>query len=280
MHPQVISASRRTDIPRWCSSWLAAALRKGHAVVQPPFGPARTVPLHPDAVHTLVLWSKDFSPLLQSAHIKKLLRPYPLFCHFTVTGLGGTWLEPHVPKPAQALAQLPKLVDLCGDPRRVVVRFDPVVHWQEEDEVRSNLDQAEAVFQACRRSGVHDVRVSFVTLYPKVRRRSVAWHVPTWAERKAAAQLLRDLAQIYGVELRACADPSWEVWGVPRAACIDGRLLTELHPAKVPAPMSKDRGQRPACLCTQSVDIGSYTLRCPSGCLYCYAHPVWRPHGA
>ncbi|MDH4198294.1 MAG: DUF1848 domain-containing protein, partial [Candidatus Aminicenantes bacterium] len=27
------------------------------------------------------------------------------------------------------------------------------------------------------------------------------------------------------------------------------------------------------CLCTESVDIGSYAQSCPHSCVYCYANP-------
>lgn len=63
--PQVISASRRTDLPRWYLPWLKAALAEEEATILLPYGGRRTVSLRPEDVHTLVLWSKDFSPLLR-----------------------------------------------------------------------------------------------------------------------------------------------------------------------------------------------------------------------
>lgn len=35
-------------------------------------------------------------------------------------------------------------------------------------------------------------------------------------------------------------------------------------------PVKKDRNQRPACGCAESVDVGAYDT-CPNGCRYCYA---------
>ncbi len=274
----IVSASRRTDLPRFYLPWLVAALRRGEAAVLLPYGGTRSVSLRPEDVHTLVLWSKDFSRLLSDRTALRLLRRYDqLLFHFTVTGLGGTALEPGVPPPTRALGQLPALVELAQRPERVVLRFDPVVHWREGGTLQSNLPWAEAVFRAARRAAVRDVRASFATLYGKILRRGVAWHDPPSEEKKRIAQDLRDLARVHGVELGACSDLALEGAGIRRSGCIDGRRLRELHPEGELASVRRDRGQRESCLCTESADIGSYAMACPGGCLYCYARPVSRP---
>lgn len=273
-----MSASRRTDLPRWYLPWLKKALGEEVATVLLPYGGRRTVSLRPEDVHTLVLWSKDYSQLLADRGARALLSRYEqVVAHVTVTGLGGTWLEPGVPALATALEQLPCLVELTGSPGRVVVRFDPIVHWWEGGDLRTNLGAAEPVFRACRMAGVRDVRTSVATLYGKVLRRGARWEDPCPEERRRVGLALKDLAQTYGIELSSCSDPSLEEAGIPRAPCIDGRRLTALHPRREKASTRRDRGQRESCLCTESADIGSYTMPCPGGCLYCYAHPKIGP---
>ena len=155
---RIISASRRTDLPRGYLSWLARALRAGEATVALPYGGRRRVSLVPSSVHTLVLWSKDFSLLLADRGVRKLLARYDqVAAQFTVTGLGGGPLEPGVPPPEEALDQLPLLVELCRNPQRVTVRFDPIVHWWVGDRIASNVAWAEPVFRACARHGIRDV---------------------------------------------------------------------------------------------------------------------------
>ena len=232
------------------------------------------MPLRPKDVHTLVLWSKDFSLLLADRGMRKLLSRYDqVTVQFTVTGLGGGPLEPGVPPPEEALDQLPLLIALCRSPQRVTVRFDPIVHWWTKGRIASNVPSAEPVFRACARHGIREICTSFATLYGKVLRRPVRWYDPSAPERERIAADLRDLARLYRLDLVACSDPSLEQGGIPRKGCIDGSALSSLHPQRTQASLRRDRGQRRDCLCTESVDIGSYTMRCPGGCLYCYAHP-------
>jgi len=277
--PYVISCSRRTDVAACYTDWLAEALRAGRVEVPSPYGgPTRLVSLRPEEVHTIVFVSKDYGPLLGNvAGIRGLLSAYAqLSFQLTITGLGGSRLEPRVPPWQQVAAQLAPLVAWAGDPRRVTVRFDPIVHWWEGDAIRSNLPSAEAIFDAVAQSGVRTVRVSIAALYPKMRRRGFVWYDPTAQERADIAAYLRGLADPRGIELYACADPTLVAAGIRPSACIDGRLLAELHPQRLALPTHKDPGQRPACGCTPSIDIGSYRMRCPHACAYCYAAPAGR----
>lgn len=275
---QVISASRRTDIPMWYSRWLADRLREGQVEVALPYGGRRVISLKPGDVHTLVLWSKDFSAILANRHaVGDVLAEYDqLFCQFTITGLGGSELEPGVPPWEVAARQLPELIEQCGDPRRIAVRFDPIVHWHDHSGIKNNLPFAEPIFEECARHGITSIKTSFATLYRKVLRRSRAWRDPPPEEKLHIAGELLELADSLGLVLQACSDPLLEEAGIPPSRCIDGKLLSQLHPKGLTTALGKDRGQRRQCNCTESADVGSYGMRCPGGCLYCYASPVIR----
>lgn len=259
-------------------TWLAAVIRRGAADVPQPYsGKLLVVSLRPEAVHTIVLWSKDFEPLLaNTSGVRDALARYDqIFCHLTVTGLGGSRLEPSIRPWEQVIAQLPELVAFAGDPRRVTLRFDPIVHWWDGDKVRSNLIYAEDIFCAAAAAGIRAVRISFATLYAKVRgRRGWRWYDPSVEERLEITSRLVELAKSSGITLYACSDASLTAAGALPSRCIDGELLTLLHPLGLPAATGKDPGQRAECGCTPSVDIGAYTMRCPNGCRYCYANPL------
>ena len=243
---------------------------------QPYNGRVRRVSLLPEDVHTLVLWSKDFRPLLRDeAGARQALACYDqVFCHLTITGLGGTALEPNIAAWWEVAAQLPQLIEFAGDPRRVSVRYDPIVHWYEGYEIKSNLPLAEPILRQISEAGITAVRVSYATLYGKVRkRRGWHWYEPTPAERLEMTRGLVALASSLGLTICSCSQGDLCLAGAVPSRCIDGELLSILHPLKLPAATNKDAGQRAECGCTLSVDIGSYLMRCPNGCRYCYANP-------
>ncbi len=69
--------------------------------------------------------------------------------------------------------------------------------------------------------------------------------------------------------VEACAEEEdLQEIGIARTKCIDDRLLTELFGGTWPT--QKDPGQRPACRCVKSRDIGMPDT-CTFGCVYCYA---------
>ncbi len=276
----VVSASRRTDLVAFFPAELAAALRAGRARVAGPRGRVREIDLRPESVHTLVLWSKDFRNLLDDAFgLRELAaRAGPLYLHFTLTGLGGGPAEPGAPPFADALAELDGLVGLAGDPRRVSPRFDPVVFWREGGSLRSNLSAFDELVKRAAALGIRDIRTSVAQWYRKAasraRRRGFDFVDPPAAEKIAAVKRLAEAAGERGLALHVCAQAFLAAGtGARPSACIDGRLLAELHPRREPAATGKDRTQRPECGCTESVDIGNYLQACPHGCVYCYANP-------
>jgi hypothetical protein len=255
------------------------ALRTRQAAVLGPSGRVSKVDLDPAAVHSVVLWSKDFGHFLANSHgLRDLLAGYDqLYLHFTVTGLGGTPIEPGALPYREALGQLAGLVAAVGDPRRVSIRFDPVLHWEENGTVRSNWPVFPEVAEAAARHGLRDIRMSFAQWYGKAKRRAAVRRFPFVDppddEKRARAAEMAAVAAATGLVLSACCQPALAgVPGLRPSACIDGELLASLHPRREPASKRKDRGQRAACLCTESKDIGSYQQTCPHGCVYCYAN--------
>ncbi len=80
-----------------------------------------------------------------------------------------------------------------------------------------------------------------------------------WNFRLATCAERIDLSE-YGIEHNRCIDPGL----ISRLAPDDSVLQNFLYNA------GGDSGQRKACGCILSKDIGAYNI-CPHGCLYCYA---------
>lgn len=277
---KVISASRRSDLVAFFPEWLAVAIRGGRTLVFGPSGRAYAVDLRPEKVHTFVLWSKDFGNLLENAYgLKDALARYnQLYFHFTVTGLGGSFIERGVLPYREALAQISPLVRLAGHPERVSLRFDPVVFWKEEKRIRTNISFFESAAMAAADVGIRDIRFSFAQWYGKALRRAgrlgFRYHDPPLDEKMKLAGDLAQYAGSLGLRLSSCAqDFLAEVPAIVPSSCIDGRLFKRLHPSQEAVSLEKDKTQRRECCCTESVDIGSYSQSCPHSCIYCYANP-------
>ena len=129
MKPNIISVSRRTDIPAYYGKELLQQLNTGQASVKNPFGgQTYQVNLQPEAVACFVFWSKDFRPFLPVLDILDQRGDAQYFL-FTITGLAsGTTkpLEPNVPDPSEAVETLKELSQRTS-PKQIAWRFDPII---------------------------------------------------------------------------------------------------------------------------------------------------------
>ncbi len=278
--PQIISASRRTDLVRCFPEHLSAWIRAGFVGVPNPYNQkVRTVSLAPEGVHTWVLWSKDYRRLLENeAGLLDGLRQYSqLFFHLTLTGLGGSRWEPGVASPREVARQFSELVQYAGDPARVQWRFDPILAWKDGSRVQSNLRELPEWMQAAHAAGLTSVTVSLCHGYVNMRRRvakaQLHWVEPTTARIRAMAAYVLEQGARFGLRVQACCCSPLVEAGLLPAQCVDATHLVRLHPLGWDAARGKDAGQRKECGCSPSVDIGDYALACPSGCVYCYARP-------
>ena len=254
----VVSASRRIDMLASCPERLLH-------ILETRFPPEQT--------HTLVLWTKDPGRIVSDAALRTSVSRYAsVFLHVSVTGMGGTDLEPRVPSTGASLEALGQVIDRISGPDHVAVRFDPIVHLRLADgRFYSNLDEFETVAERAAGLGVRRIIVSWMQVYRKVHRRLERLGIEPVdpPSQRQEAEHLSEVAGRLGMEVRGCCVPGW-----PRGACIDGRLFRNLHPGAEACSVAKARGQRELCGCTHSIDIGWYGP-CVHGCVYCYANPTF-----
>jgi len=251
---KIISMSRRTD-PAWFPEKFCAVLLEKYP---------------PETVHTIVIWTKFPGVLLQNPYRDLLSRYKQLYIHLTITGLGGTELEPNVPGYKDTLSTIPALAAFVGSPDRVRLRPDPLIRVRKNGKVIENLELVMEILQVACSYGIRTFSTSFCSPYQKVVIRLFR-HGYTLLDYSAEMQVeilnkLRKLAEP-GI-IHACCIP-----GAPVSRCIDGELLSKLHPQKEQCTALKAKNQRELCGCTASIDLGWYGMICKSGCLYCYANP-------
>lgn len=280
----VISASRRTDIPTFFYNWLQDKLAKGSVELNNPIfqNKTYTVDLRPESVHTLVLWSKNFDNVLKEP---MLLENYNLYFQYTINNYSKI-LEPNVPVYKNTLGILEGLLKRYK-PEQFNIRFDPVIISKKgevnpipEKPEKARLEAFEQLCRDIKMLGMERCRVttSYLELYGHVKNKLEKSGVDIihLNEKKQILlfERIAEIAELYGIDLYCCASHVLEqVKGIKKGHCIEGELLEQLFGGKV--KKSKDKGQRQACGCSYSRDIGAYGrgangMKCLHGCKYCY----------
>lgn len=268
MLQQIISASRRTDIPAFYSDWLLNRLSEGFAEVLHPFtGKWFRVSLTPDDVGAIVFWSKNYAPLLPKLdRIEKTTKNF--FFHFTITA--NRDLELRTPDYRDAVKDYIHIAKRYS-PDHIIWRFDPICITD-----KLSFEQHEERFDAC--AGLlrgHTVAciISFAHPYRKMMNnlKKYTSHalVPVSKEdQKSRADRLAARAAKYGIKLFACCNDHLLSAGIGKARCIDGARLSMLYGTALDTRAAASRKE---CGCTKSIDIGAYDT-CGHGCVYCYAN--------
>jgi len=208
-----------------------------------------------------ILISKN--PASVAARLARMIgngSPHNVIVHATITGNGGTALEPHVPTTDKALAGFARLVDLLGA-ERVVLRIDPIPGTSDGIGVALDLVRRASAIAPTR------VRVSWLDLYPHAKERMTAagltypwltFHAPLLV-REDHLVLLELAAQR---QIEVCGEPGLEV--TPCVGPIDAQLLG--------VELSGGRGwQRRTCLCAaEKYELLSTRAPCAHACTYCY----------
>ena len=293
--PYVISASRSNDIPAFHAQWLKNRLDAGYCKWLNPFN-GRTVYVSFERARALVFWTKNAAPILPLlAELDR--RGLAYYFQFTVNDYEAEGLEPHVPPLAERLDTFRRLAEMLGR-HRVIWRYDPLLLTE-----TLTVDDLLAKVERIGRE-LHPYTDKFVfsfadvTGYAKVKKNLEQSGVrfrdfDESAMHAFAAGLSRLLAD-WKIAAATCAETvDLASYGIGHNRCIDGELLLRisgndpelLHAfgvdsgrgASVSPPMTldqdrlKDKGQRKACGCIASKDIGQYDT-CPHLCRYCYAN--------
>lgn len=269
----IYSASRRTDMPAFYPEEIVRRVARSRRL------------------EGIVLWTKDIRNLLRHEGLERVVQTVPTLIQFTVTGLAGSAWEPNAPPLTEQLADLRTLAGRL--PRGALLwRFDPVLPLSFSDvaQPEDRLAEITARFRRTRdllATAMHsptEATISFPDPYPAARARTreagLPWPVFTRLEKERLIAAMAAILAGSGTDAGANPEPSRirlcceaGLSGCPGtvpARCVDGMLFETLYGVPL-GGLAKDRGQRVACGCSQSTDIGSYAMPCRHGCLYCYA---------
>lgn len=269
--PQYISASRRTDIPRFFGNEFFTAWQNGEITCDGGYGRSYTVSLRRVNVLGYVFWSKDFSRFIEHSEFGNLIAGNNAIFHFTINDC--TDLEPNVPPLSQRLATLGRLCDRVG-PQRVLWRFDPICKYRHNGRFVSNFESFFEILPHIKAAGVTRCYFSFMTKYVKHGKRNAEFGNFDESEKSDISCHMLGAAKNAGLTLYNCCNPETLnlAPGILQAHCIDEEVLRETDRFGVHQSLSQ-KPTRESCGCYESRDIGSYVQTCPHGCLYCYANP-------
>jgi len=292
--PVIVSASRSTDIPAFYGDWFLHRLKEGYVRWKSPFGGS---PVFVSFARTrlFVFWSKNPAPFLPCLDVLDRLG-YGYYFLYTLNDYDKEHLESNVPPLDKRIETFIRLSRRIG-PGKIVWRFDPLI-LTETITVSDLLDRAERIGDRIAQFTKRMV-FSFVDIekYTKVRRNLAAAGCRgarefSDAEVAEFCEGLRRLNERWGLTLSACAEGrDLSQYGIGRGQCISYDLMTTefahdtdlmafLRPedqqtldGSSPDPLRrlKDPGQRNACRCIVSKDIGQYST-CMHLCAYCYAN--------
>ena len=270
----IISASRRTDIPAFYAEWFINRVKAGYCLVPNPHNRKQIsrISLAPNNTSVIVLWTRNPGPMLP--YLGELDDRGIHYCfQFTVMN-NPREIDPHTPSLHASLEAFRRLVDHVG-PHRVIWRYDPIVftettHCEFHIEAFADIaDQLEYLTHRCVISIVDAYRKtkSRMTSLSKIPGFKVEGYQP--AIHETMLQKMQDIAYARGMELTSCAEElDLSHLGINPGKCIDDDYIQKVFDIDV--THKKDKGQRDACGCVASRDIGVYDT-CILGCKYCYA---------
>ena len=296
MHPVIVSASRATDIPAFYADWFFYRLRKGYSAWINPFNNKKGYVSYQDT-RFIVFWSKNPKPLLE--HLDELdKRNIDCYIQYTLNDYETDGLEKKVPTVQERIDTFKRLVDRIGL-GRVIWRFDPLVLTDKisanvllekieriGDQLKGYTEKLVFSFAdiATYRKVKHNLKESNINY--------IEWNEPDMVD---FAKRLVELNKKWGFTLATCGEKI-DLPGVAHNSCIDHDLIIRLAyrdktlmdylgVTKVPierdmfgnvdlpqgaillndgtAAIQKkkmsDKGQRAACGCMVSKDIGQLT---------------------
>ena len=287
--PIIISASRSTDVPAFYVKWFVKRLREGWCSWKNPFnGEVRKVAFAKTRI--IMFWSKNPKPMLGRLDEVEELGFSQYYFQFTLNDYDNERLEPNVSSVEERIDTFRRLSDRIGK-ERVIWRFDPLL-LSDKISIDVLLERIATIGRQLK-GYTEKLVFSFIDIasYRKVQKNLTGLKCREFSQDDQIrfAQGLSQLNIELSLELATCAEQvDLSAYGIKHNKCVDDELMMRLFHDDAALmdfigaeydmfngwqikKSKKDKGQRKACGCVVSKDIGMYNT-CPHLCRYCYAN--------
>lgn len=204
-----------------------------------------------------------------------------IIIHATVTGWGGTAMEPGVPRLPWSGNQISKLIQIGFSASQIVLRIDPIIPSP------LGLQRTRDVLNYFKQTPITRVRVSILDLYwhSKQRIQSICrsqstmfksdYRIPYWSF--TAPENIQDLVAetLHPYQGRYSIDTCNEGYladklGIKPTGCVSQNDLEILGITDI--KLEGQGKQRKGCMCPNNKVqlLGGYHGRCKHNCAYCY----------
>ena len=303
--PLILSASRATDIPAFYTKWFFNRIRAGFITWKNPFNGKESF-ISFDKARVIVFWTKNPEPIIPYLKFldEKNIGYYFLY---TLNNYEKENLEPNLPPINDRIETFRRLSNTIGK-EKVIWRFDPIIKTPKTG-IAELTDRIKFIGDKIH-PYTEKLIFSFIQIAPykkvknKLTKESAIFngHRPddfefSTKEKEQTAKILSAMTKKWNITLASCAEEiDLERYGIQHNKCIDDKLMRKLFPTDealinflnisetdlssqkrlfnkttVKNVSLKDKGQRKACGCIYSKDIGRYNT-CPHLCTYCYAN--------
>lgn len=191
--------------------------------------------------------------------------------HMTVTGMGGSKIEPFVPQPYKTLDAINLLIHKGFPVKQIVLRVDPIIPTEKGIETALN------VLLLFQNVGIERLRISFLDMYKHTKERFISNNIRLPYDtfhadkntRKKAFKKIYDTAITMGYSIvQTCGEPDFE--NTPCISQMDVDILGMTD--KIILQGKKE--QRTHCGCPENkrqlISWEKSKIKCANKCLYCY----------
>lgn len=302
--PIIISASRSTDIPAFFSKWFFNRLDKGYVKWINPFNRDTPQYISFEATRIIIFWTKNAKPIIP--YLEKLdERGIHYYFQHTINDYDNEKFEPNVPPLNERMDTIMELAGKIGK-NKIIWRFDPLI-LTDKLTVRDLLKKI--WFLGNKLLPFTEKLVysyADISEYKKVQNNLIRDNPTSFNKNNVlSSEFNKDQKIEFAIGIQKIlaewkkTNPSFTIatcaedielknYNIEHNKCIDDELMIKLFSTDKKLmsfigyddkqkllfntrPNLKDKGQRKACGCIISKDIGSYNT-CNHLCTYCYAN--------